>query len=78
MKDGDSTNTACPRRCGGEVVYNGNYFCNICDWDAPEGWINRNPRAYRNLMDSRARYRKTPVESLINFNVKLYARGEFE
>jgi len=72
---GDPTGVPCPnKRCDGQILYNGNYFCENYDWDAPDGWIHRNPQAYRNLMDYRARRNGIAVHKLTNFNPALYAK----
>jgi hypothetical protein len=73
---GDPTGVNCPNaRCDGQVVYNGNYFCENLDWTAPEGWIYENPRAYRNLMNYRARRNGIAVHKLQNFNRDLYEKA---
>lgn len=74
IREGDPTGVCCPQ-CTGPVVYNGNYFCSDCGWDAPERWIKRHPRAYRFLMDWRARRWGVEVQELQNFNRTLYDAG---
>lgn len=73
-REGDHTGAHCPQ-CAGPVVYNGNYFCADCHWNAPERWIERHEQAYRFLMDWRARRRGVEVQELTNFNRALYERG---
>lgn len=31
------TGVPCPS-CGDPIVYNGNYFCTICEWAMPDTW----------------------------------------
>jgi hypothetical protein len=77
MRLGDPTETPCPRsNCYGQIVYNGNYFCDTCDWSAPDKWLYRNPSVYTRLMDGRSKRWSIPVTNLINFNQELYDKGK--
>lgn len=77
----DPTGVPCPKRgCPGEVVYNGNYFCELlphreCDWAAPENWLQMHPEAYAGLMEYRARRQMIDVSELPNFDRELYEKG---
>lgn len=70
------TGVACTFDCPGYIVYNGNYFCDYCDWSAGQDFLVKWPEAYAGLMDRRARKQKTHVTKLINFNQTLYSKGK--